>query len=139
MAATAANLKFSKQHLLKTVLELSRNSMEDIRVTEIQNCKNSSVSISKMAATATILKFYKQHLLPNRKSDWAETRWEASEWHKDLELRKSFRSNIQKWYKDPELPKSSRFDIQNDIPRAVIRIVPKSYGSRQSDIEIQNC
>ena len=37
--------------------------------TAIQNCKNRSVSISKMAARAAILKFFKQHLLLNPKSD----------------------------------------------------------------------
>ena len=42
-----------------------------------------------------ILKFFKRHLLPNRKSDWAESWWEASQWHKYSELLKSFRSDIQ--------------------------------------------
>ena len=42
-----------------------------------------------------ILKFFKRHLLPKRKSDWAKTWWEASQWHKDSELLKSFRSDIQ--------------------------------------------
>ena len=48
---------------------------------EIQNCWNRSVPISKMAAKAAILKFFKRHLLPNHKWDWAETWWEASQWH----------------------------------------------------------
>ena len=33
-----------------------------------------------------ILKFFKRHLLPNRQSDWAETWWEASQWHRDSKL-----------------------------------------------------
>ena len=41
-----------------------------------------------------ILKFFKRNL-PNRKSDWAETWWEASEQERDSEWLKSFRSNIQ--------------------------------------------
>ena len=44
---------------------------------------------------AAILKFFERHLLPNHKSDWAETWWEASERHKDSEFLKSFRSDIQ--------------------------------------------
>ena len=47
-----------------------------------------------MAATAAILKFFKRHL-PNRKLDNAETWWEASEWHRDSELLKSFCSDIK--------------------------------------------
>ena len=47
-----------------------------------------------MAATVAFLKFYKQHL-PNRKADWAKTWWEASQWHRDSELLKSFHSDIQ--------------------------------------------
>ena len=47
-----------------------------------------------MATTAAILKFFKLHL-PNRKSDWAKTWLEASQLHRDSELLKSFRSNIQ--------------------------------------------
>ena len=43
----------------------------------------------------SILKIFKWHLLPNRKSDWAETWWEASEQHRDSEWLKSFCSDIQ--------------------------------------------
>ena len=64
-------------------------------VTKIQNCWNYSLPISKMAATAATLKFFKWHLLPNRKSDWAKTWCEALQWHKNSELLKSFRSDIQ--------------------------------------------
>ena len=39
-----------------------------------------------------ILKFLKIHLLPNCKSDWAETWWEASGWQGDSELLKPFSS-----------------------------------------------
>ena len=39
--------------------------------------------MSKMAA---ILKFFKPYILPNSKSGWAETLWEASGWHGDSEL-----------------------------------------------------
>ena len=42
-----------------------------------------------------ILKFFKPHLLPNRKTNWAKTWWEASQWHKDLELLKLFCSDIK--------------------------------------------
>ena len=42
----------------------------------------------KMAAMSAILKIFKWHLHPNRKSDWAETWWEASEQHRDSELLK---------------------------------------------------
>ena len=35
------------------------------------------------------------HLLPNRKSDWAKSWWEASQQHRDSELLKSFLSDIQ--------------------------------------------
>ena len=48
-----------------------------------------------MAATAAILKFFKRHLLLNPKSDWAKTWWEASQWHRDSKLLKSFRSDVQ--------------------------------------------
>ena len=34
-------------------------------------------------------------VIPNNKSDWAETWWEALESYKDLELLKSFCSHIQ--------------------------------------------
>ena len=61
----------------------------------ISTCiSNRSVLISKRAATAAILKFLKQHL-PNRKSDWAKTERETSQWHRNSELLKSFRSDIQ--------------------------------------------
>ena len=43
----------------------------------------------------SILKIFRRHLLPNHKSDWAETWWEASEQHRDSEWLKSFRSDIQ--------------------------------------------
>ena len=39
--------------------------------------------MSKMAA---ILKFFKTHPLPDSKSGWAETWWEASRWNGDSEL-----------------------------------------------------
>ena len=44
---------------------------------------------------AAILKFFKRHLLPNCELDWAKTRWEASQWHRDSELLESFCSDIQ--------------------------------------------
>ena len=61
---------------------------------------------------AALLKFFERHLLQNRKSDWAKTWWEASQWHRDSELLKSFRSDSQdsrqgailkffKWYLRP--------------------------------------
>ena len=56
---------------------LSWNLMGGIGATQIQNRWSHSVLISKMATMATILKFFKPHLLPNHKSTWAETWWEA--------------------------------------------------------------
>ena len=50
--------------------------------------------MSKMAATVAILKFL-WHLLQNRKLDLAEAWLEASELHWNLELLKSFGTNIQ--------------------------------------------
>ena len=46
-------------------------------------------------AAAAILKFFKRHLLPNPKSDYAETWFEASQWQGDSKLLKPFRSDIQ--------------------------------------------
>ena len=43
---------------------------------------------------SSILKFFKRYLLPNSKSDWTETWWEASQWHRDSELLKLFRYPI---------------------------------------------
>ena len=43
-----------------------------------------------MAAIVAILKYIKWHFLPNQKSDLADTWWEASVWHEDSELVKSF-------------------------------------------------
>ena len=39
-----------------------------------------------MAGMAAIFKFFKRHLLSNPKSDWAETWWEASQWHRVSKL-----------------------------------------------------
>ena len=76
---------------------------------EIQNCWNHSVPISKMAAMAAILKFFKRHL-PNCKSDWVKTWWEASQWHKDSELLKQL---PKQWDRDSKLLKSFRSSIQD--------------------------
>ena len=86
---------FFKRHLLLNPpieLKLDGRHHSD---TEIQNCKNHCIPISKMAATAAILEFFKRHLLLNPKSDWAETWWDASQRHRDSKLLKSFRSDIQ--------------------------------------------
>ena len=48
-----------------------------------------------MATMVTILKILKRHLLPNVKSDWAETWWEAFEKHGDSELLNSFHPDFQ--------------------------------------------
>ena len=50
-----------------------------------------------------ILKFSNWHLLPNPKSNWAETWWEASQWHRDSKLLKSFHSDIQDGRQDSHL------------------------------------
>ena len=68
-------------------LKLSRRHCGNM---EIQNCENRSIPISKMAALAAILKSFKRQLLPNPKSDYAETWWEASQWHRDSKLLKLF-------------------------------------------------
>ena len=57
---------------------------------EIQNCWNCSNPISEMAPKVAILKIFKLHLLPDGKSDWAKTWWEAFGWHGDSELLKTF-------------------------------------------------
>ena len=81
-----------------------------------------------MTAIAAILKFFKRHFLPNRKSDWAKTWWEALQWHKDSELLKSFQ--YLRWP-----PRGS-----NGISSKIIsQIKPKLDGRYRSDIEIQNC
>ena len=97
---------------------------------EIQNSKNRSVPISKMAA---ILKFFKRHLLPNHMFDWAETWWEASQWHRfriakivpfqEAAILKFFKRHLlpnrksdwakawweaSQWHRDSELLKSFR-------------------------------
>ena len=106
---------------------------------EIQNCLSHSVRVSKMAAMVAILKFFKRYLLPNRKSNWAKTWWEASQWHRNSELLKSFSSDIQDgragiWnssnnissqtisqierHRDSKLPKWFHFDIQDGRHRS---------------------
>ena len=84
-----------------------------------------------MAAMAPILKFLKRHLLPNRKSDWAKTLWEASERHRDSELLKLFRSDLQ-----ADLSSNSSNDISS---KAVSWIERKPDGKHWRDIKIQNC
>ena len=56
--------------------------------------KRHFVTISKMATT-TILKVFNCYLLPNGKSDWAETWWKALGQRGNLEMLKSFRSDIK--------------------------------------------
>ena len=46
-----------------------------------------------VAAIVAILKFFKRHL-PNHRSDWVKTWWEASERHRDSELLKLVHSDI---------------------------------------------
>ena len=50
------------------------------------------LSIIGPSSVVSFLHF--RHLLQTRKLDWAETRWEASEWLWDSELLKSFHSHI---------------------------------------------
>ena len=69
-----------------------------------------------MAAMVAILKFFKQHLL-NPKSSWAETWWEASQWHRDSEWLKSFR-----WY--PRWPPPS-WNSSNNISKTISQIALK--------------
>ena len=63
---------------------------------EIQNWWSCSVPVSKLATMAAILKkkTSKPHLLPNGKSDWAESWWEALGRYGDSALLKSFRPDI---------------------------------------------
>ena len=102
-AIQAALLKVLKSKMAATSNDISSQTVSQIEPkfdgrhgtdTKIQNCVNCSFPISKMTSTAAILKFFKGHL-PNRKSDWAETWWKASERQRDSELLKLFRSAIQ--------------------------------------------
>ena len=92
---------------------------------EIQNCLNRSDWLSKMA----ILKILKPHLLPNPKSDWAQTWWEALGPHGDVELLKSFRSDIQ------DGRSVSHFEnLQTASPPKLCWIELKRDGRYQSNI-----
>ena len=113
MATMAAILKFFKQHLpnlrsdwAKTWWEASEQNRDSELLKLLwwpwRPSWNSSNDISSQTISwvqpkldvkhrcdiemATILKFFKPHLLPNSKSGWAETRWEASGWRGDSEL-----------------------------------------------------
>ena len=84
---------------------------------------------------AAILKFFKRHLLPDHKSDWTKTWWEASEWHRDSKLLKSFHSDIQDGSHGHHLE-----ILSNDISSQIIsQIEQKLDGRYHSDTEIQNC
>ena len=109
---------------------------------------------------AAMLKFFRRHL-PNFKLDWAETWWEVLERHRDSELLKSFRSDIQdgchgghlesllpnhmldwaetwwealEWHRDSELLKSFRLAIQDG---RLDHYGSQHDGRHWSDIEIQ--
>ena len=95
MAARAAILKFFKRPPPKAYVRLSQNLM-GITMTVVKDSESLKfLPISKMAATAAFLKFFKRYLLQNHKSHCTETLWEASERHRDSELLRLFRSNIQ--------------------------------------------
>ena len=94
------------------------------------------ITVTQRLNMAVILKFFKWHLLQNGKSVWFKTWWEASQWHKDSELLKSFHSlysghleilqmssppkrldraktwwEASQWHRDSEFLKSFRSDI----------------------------
>ena len=85
---------------------------------------------------AAILKFFKRRLLPNRKSKWTETWWEASKWNRDSELLKSFRSGIQDGRHGGNLeilqttspPKQPSWNSSNDISSQTVS--PTDYGQQ---------
>ena len=151
MAARAPVLKFSKRHLPRSpksdwaetwweawqwhsLIELKLDGRHH---SDTEN-QNYFIPISKTATMAAILKFFKRHLLLNAKSDWAETWSEASQWHRDSKLLKSFHSDIKilkffkrhlllnpksdwaetwweapQWHRDSKLLKSFCSDIQD--------------------------
>ena len=93
----------------------------------------SFLPLSKMATMAAILKLFKRRVLPNRKLDWAKTWWEASQWHRDSELLKWFRSNIQDGHHGGHL------EILQTTSQTISWMEPKLDGRHHSDTEIQNC
>ena len=89
--------------------------------------------MSKMATMVAVLKILKRHLLPNGKSDWAETWWEALGRHGDAELLNSFHSDICDGCQ-------GRLDSSNNISsQTLMWIEPKLDWQHRSSIEIQNC
>ena len=116
MAAMEAILKFFKGHQTGSWIEpkLDGKHWSDIH---IQNCLNCSIWLSKMAFWAAILKILKPHLLPNSKSDRAQTWCEALGPHGDLELIKSFRSDIQDGRHVSHLE-----NLQTASPLAVLKV-----------------
>ena len=88
-----------------------------------------------MAAMVAILKYFKRYILSNRKSDWAKTWWEASQWHRDSKLLKPFRSGIQDGRHGGHLEiLQTNFSSQTE---SLIEL--KLDGRHYSDTEIQNC
>ena len=77
----------------KPKVGLSQNLMGSITVT--QRFRIAKIAPFRYPRWPAILKFFKRHLIPNNKSDWAETWWEALESYRDSELLKSFCSRIQ--------------------------------------------
>ena len=81
-----------------------------------------------MAVWVAILKILKPHLLPNLKLDWVQTWREVLEPHGDLELLKSFRSDIQDGQHVSHLE-----NLQTTSPSAFLKVfncylLPNSVG-----------
>ena len=99
-----AIMKFIKQHLLLNPkshwAETWWEASQWHRDSELLKLFHSDIQDGRLGChIVAIMKFIKQHLL-NPKSHWAETWWEASQWHRDSELLKLFHSDIQDghWY-----------------------------------------
>ena len=79
-----------------------------------------------------ILKFFKWHL-PNYKSDWTKTWWEASKQHR-FTVAKIIPCPYPRWP-----PWQPSWNSSNDISQTISQIEPKLDWRHQSDIEIHNC
>ena len=94
---------------------------------EIQKCWNCSGLISEMAPKVGILKIFKPHLLPNGKSDWAKTWWDAFGQQGNSELLKTFCYDIH------DGRHSSHFE---DLLLTHLELMPWSVDHRPSLIHV---
>ena len=70
---------------------------------EMQNCWNPCIPISNIVPKVAILTIFKPHLLPNGKSDWAKTWWEALGLYRDSALLKPFCYDIHEGFHSSHL------------------------------------